>query len=231
MHRLAVLALSLLVLCISAQALPSVLARETNADRLRRGYPPLPPTRRDTAKRTGPSMRPPQTSSGVIEVRDQSGTRRLGFVDTLPDPGTGIFRVSAPGTPQSRHLQATFSGSAHTLVATNAAFPPPFFLGSDFPFVTAPKDLFSGEIFFRNIVSSPGAEVWSFDDVTKELTVALPNPAGGTFPTVFWWQRKPVTPALTGNGLFFVTDVPKFAESDKITDPLIVVRSGPFLSI
>ena len=64
MHRLAVVALTLLV--IIASILPPVLARETNADRLARGYPPLPParrepTRRDTAKRGSPSSSPSQT--------------------------------------------------------------------------------------------------------------------------------------------------------------------------
>ena len=64
MHRLTVVALTLLV--IIASILPPVLARETNADRLRRGYPPLPPsrrepTRRDTAKRSGTSSVPPKT--------------------------------------------------------------------------------------------------------------------------------------------------------------------------
>lgn len=64
MHRLAVVALTLLV--IIASVIPPVLARETNADRLRRGYPPLAParrapSRRDTAKRSGPSAVPPQT--------------------------------------------------------------------------------------------------------------------------------------------------------------------------
>lgn len=64
MHRLTVVALTLLV--IIASILPPVLARETNAARLARGYPPLPPsrrepTRRDTAKRSGASATPPQT--------------------------------------------------------------------------------------------------------------------------------------------------------------------------
>ncbi|KAI0249654.1 hypothetical protein BJV78DRAFT_1225135 [Lactifluus subvellereus] len=210
MHRLAVLALSLLVLCVSA--FPSVIARETNADRFRRGYPPLPPTRRGTAKRTGPSSRPPQTCSGVIEVRDQSGTMKLGFVENLPGPRDS-FGVSAPGTPKSQHLQATFSGSAHTLVATNAAFPPPFFLGSDFPYVQAPMEPSSGEDLFKNIPSTPGAEVWSCNTVTKELTVALPDLMGGTVPTVLWWDRA-------FNALAFVQDVPKFTAINKQNEPL-----------
>jgi len=57
MRRLTALALTLLV--VIASVFPTVLARETNADRLRRGYPPLPPSRRDTAKRAGPSVVPP----------------------------------------------------------------------------------------------------------------------------------------------------------------------------
>jgi hypothetical protein len=57
MRRLAALVLTLLV--VIASIFPTILARETNADRLRRGYPPLPPSRRDTAKRSGPSVVPP----------------------------------------------------------------------------------------------------------------------------------------------------------------------------
>jgi len=206
MHRLAVLAL--FVLCISA--FPSVLARETNADRFRRGYPPLPPTRRGTAKRANPSPMPPQTSSGVLEVRDQSG-HGLGFVENVSDRSP-FLGVSDPSTPQPQHLQATFSGSAHTLVATNAAFPAPFFLGSDFPFAEEPGELPPGEVLFTNIQSSPGAKVWSFNPATNELTVALPKPSGGTVPIVFWWDRFE-------NVLFFVTDVPTFNDTAKQTEP------------
>ena len=59
MHRLSVIALTLLV--VFASVLPTVLARETNGDRFRRGYPPLPPSRRDVAKRQKPSSTPPKT--------------------------------------------------------------------------------------------------------------------------------------------------------------------------
>ena len=60
MHRLAVVALTLLV--VFASVLPTVLARATNADRFKRGYPPLPPSRREVAKRgkPSPSSAPPK---------------------------------------------------------------------------------------------------------------------------------------------------------------------------
>jgi hypothetical protein len=58
MHRLTVIALTLLV--VFASVLPTVLARETNGDRFRRGYPPLPPSRREVAKRQKPSTTPPK---------------------------------------------------------------------------------------------------------------------------------------------------------------------------
>lgn len=63
MHRFAVLALTLLV--VFASVLPTVLARDTNAERFRRGYPPLPPTRREVAKRQKPSSTP-QTSVNLF---------------------------------------------------------------------------------------------------------------------------------------------------------------------
>jgi len=56
MHRLAILALALLALL--ASVLPPVLARETNAARLRRGDPPLPPSRREVARHSQPSSWP-----------------------------------------------------------------------------------------------------------------------------------------------------------------------------
>lgn len=59
MHRLSVIALTLLV--VFASVLPTVFARETNGDRFRRGYPPLPPSRREVAKRQKPSTTPPKT--------------------------------------------------------------------------------------------------------------------------------------------------------------------------
>jgi hypothetical protein len=59
MHRLAVIALTLLV--VFASVLPTVLARETNGERFKRGYPPLPPSRREVAKRQKPSAVPPKT--------------------------------------------------------------------------------------------------------------------------------------------------------------------------
>jgi hypothetical protein len=63
MNRLTAVALIFFVLFTSV--LPLALARETkretNADRFRRGAPPLPPTRRDSANRPDPSSKPPTT--------------------------------------------------------------------------------------------------------------------------------------------------------------------------
>lgn len=56
MHRLAVVALTLLV--VFASVLPTVLARETNMQRFQRGLAPLPPSRREVAKRQKPSSAP-----------------------------------------------------------------------------------------------------------------------------------------------------------------------------
>ncbi|KAH8989448.1 hypothetical protein EDB92DRAFT_867949 [Lactarius akahatsu] len=183
MHRLAAVALTFFVLFSSL--LPLALARaETNADRFKRGAPPLPPTRRDSANRADPSPRPPPT----------------------------IIGVSPLNSPQSARLQATYSGSVHTLVATNALFPAPYFLGSQFPYFNDPGASPPEEILFTNVVESPGAKVWSYRQYTRELTVALPKPSGGSVQAVFAWDKLQ-------NALELVTDVPTFLAAAWESEP------------
>ncbi|KAI9428781.1 hypothetical protein F5148DRAFT_257443 [Russula earlei] len=117
MHRLTVLAFALLL--TFASVFPSVLARETNAYRLKRGYPPLPPTRREVGKRSQPSpsavAHVANTVSGVLEVRDSSGAHHIGFVENVSNrlPDLGVTTGS-----KSSGLQATFSWQDKTVVAT-----------------------------------------------------------------------------------------------------------------
>ncbi|KAH9991174.1 hypothetical protein BJV77DRAFT_1009367 [Russula vinacea] len=152
MHRLAVIALTLLV--VFASVLPTVLARETNGDRFKRGYPPLPPSRREVAKRQKPSAVPPKTT--VVEVRDSSGTHHIGFLGkTLP------LGVTTQGS--SSAVQVSFSASAHTLQATSPAFSPPF-LGDD-----PTKNILT------NVPNGSGATIWSLDPTTGELTINVPQ--------------------------------------------------------
>ncbi|KAI9458347.1 hypothetical protein BJY52DRAFT_426349 [Lactarius psammicola] len=211
MHRLVVVSLTFFVLFTSV--LPLARA-ETNADRFRRGAPPLPPTRRDSANRADPSSRPPPTVSGPLVVRDITGSHVLGYMQNS-DSRSPIIGVSPLNSPQSARLQATYSGSTHTLVATNALFPAPHFLGSQFPYFNdpgAPVPDWDREILFTNVIESPGAKVWSYQRYTRELTIALPKPKGGSIQAVFAWDRLQ-------NALELVTDVPTFLAATWESEP------------
>ncbi|KAI9440897.1 hypothetical protein H4582DRAFT_1939910 [Lactarius indigo] len=210
MHRLAVVVLTFFALFTSV--LPHVLVRaETNADRFRRGAPPLPPTRRDSAIRADSSPKPPLTVSGHLVVRDITGRHVLGYMQNS-DSRSPIIGVSPLSSPQSARLQATYSGSAHTLVATNALFPAPFFLGSQFPYFNDPGASPPEEILFTNVIESPGAEVWSYQQYTRELTIALPKPSGGSVKAVFAWDTLQ-------NALELVTDVPTYLAAAWESEP------------
>ncbi|KAH9043983.1 hypothetical protein EDB84DRAFT_851496 [Lactarius hengduanensis] len=210
MYRLAAVALTFFVLFSSV--LPLALPRaETNADRFKRGAPPLPPTRRDSANRADPSSRPPPTGSGHLVVRDITGRQILGYMQNS-DSRTPIIGVSPLNSPRSARLQATYSGSVHTLVATNALFPAPYFLGSQFPYFNDPGASPPEEILFTNVVESPGAKVWSYQQYTRELTIALPKPSGGSVQAVFAWDKLQ-------NALELVTDVPTYLAAAWESEP------------
>lgn len=191
MRRLAALVLTLLV--VIASIFPTILARETNADRLRRGYPPLPPSRRDTAKRSGPSVvPPPQPVCGAVEVRDQPGIHRLGFVENnaalIP-----VITVLSPNAPSSGRLHVCFTLSTHTLAPTDLVFTPPlkspvippWFLGSPWPDPHHP-DPPPQEEPLTIVGDTPGAHIWYLDPNTLELTITLPGPT----PAGFAWCQS-----------------------------------------
>jgi hypothetical protein len=182
MHRLSVIALTLLV--VFASVLPTVLARETNGDRFRRGYPPLPPSRRDVAKRQKPSSTPPKTASGFLEVRDSSGAHRLGFIDN----DKSLLPVLGVTTDKNSALQGTFSAATKTVQVSNVS---PSFLGADDPSGQ------SGEML--SLVSDgPDAKIWSLNAATNELT-----PNFLTLAAITWDQGH--------NELELVTDSSKAA--------------------
>jgi hypothetical protein len=209
MHKLAAVVLTVLVLFTSV--LPPALGarRETNADRFRRGAPPLPPTRRDGAYQPQPSSKP--TVSGFLVLRDLSGLHNLGYIENNPYRGP-LIGMSPLNSPESARLQATFSGSDHTLVATNALFPGPYFLGTTFPSPNDPNEYPPEELLFTNVPDGSGAEDWSYDSNTGELTIALPKPSGGTVPAVFALD-------VYQNALELVTDVPTFLSATAASEP------------
>ncbi|KAI0287329.1 hypothetical protein BC826DRAFT_1108507 [Russula brevipes] len=243
---------------------PSPKPRDTNADRLKRGYPPLPPTRREVEKRSHPSSKPreverrshpsskprevegrshpspkpkrsqpsphptrretekrhqpsqkprdsnvglfkrnyplvtpqrtaaapPQTVSGVLEIRDHSGARQVGFVENQ-QCHFPLIGVTHPSAAKTDRLEATFSGDAHTVVADSA------FLGPDFfPDLTDPN--------------APPEDIL----ITSALdSFNLPQPNGRTVPAVFVWDKFQ-------NALLLVTDWPAYQATAAKSGPL-----------
>jgi len=155
-------------LVVFASVLPSVFA-ETNADRFKRGYPPLPPSRREAAKRQQPSSAPPKTASGFLEVRDSAGVHLIGFVENTPSR-LPFFGVTGA---RSGALQAIFDPTAHTLKATNPVFSGPVFIG--------PNGIPPPDFLLTTVPDGPYANVWSFIAATNELTISLPKLAAFAF--------------------------------------------------
>jgi len=126
-----------------------------------------------------------------LVIRDNTGLHNIGYVQNAAPP-SGVFGVVPLNSPVAARLQGKFSGSDHTVVATNALFPGPYYLGTT---STPPEDL-----PLTNVGDIAGAQVWSFDTNTKELTIAYPNPSGGSIPAVFFWD-------VFQNELVVVTDL------------------------
>jgi len=190
MHRLTVLALTLLV--IVASVFPPVLARETNADRLRRGYPPLPPgrrqpSRRDTAKRSGPSAVPPQTVTGVVEVRDQSGAHRLGFVsnEVEGDSSLNFLGVVGSNQPTSPLLLVSLTSGDQDLAAINPNFAPNISPTPPPPCVGPLQE----ELGPLTILTCARPDHWSLDPKTNELTIQAVGSSGTPRPATFAWDQ------------------------------------------
>ncbi|KAI0249657.1 hypothetical protein BJV78DRAFT_1155620 [Lactifluus subvellereus] len=84
-----------LVPVASARAI-ELAKRETNADRFARGLPPLPPTRRDTAKRGSPSRvslaaaAVQKSQTGRIQIRDAHSGYAYGYLENSPYGPHGV---------------------------------------------------------------------------------------------------------------------------------------------
>ncbi|KAJ7469310.1 hypothetical protein B0H11DRAFT_1920537 [Mycena galericulata] len=85
-------------------------ARETNAERFRRGLPPLPPTRRDSrnALMTRQSCRPLSNQRGVIKVTAVDTGASMGYISDTYD-GQNSYTIAA-----SLVYAATFSWASST---------------------------------------------------------------------------------------------------------------------
>ncbi|TFK61444.1 hypothetical protein BDN72DRAFT_459850 [Pluteus cervinus] len=112
---------TLLTFAIAAALSFSEVTAETNAERMRRGLPPLPPARRGTpvkaAKGSTPSLSPSSSScsSGTVQCCSVLGLPSDGFISSILQivgataPGPGMVGLSCQpfqsGTTQSCLMQ------------------------------------------------------------------------------------------------------------------------------
>jgi len=162
------------------------LGRETNGERLARGLPPNPPSRRTTAKRHRPSQAPPPAQREYIEVRDLHGDV-LGFVSGGGSHGLSVgWRLNFP---------VIFDGGSHTLSVSNGA---QFLGGHD----THGGTLGSGHstsVFLQKVSGNDHNSqdhIWTLNGGGL-LTATWTNPGGSRTPAYFVLQGNSIK--LTGD--------------------------------
>ncbi|KAF8967625.1 hypothetical protein BDZ97DRAFT_500664 [Flammula alnicola] len=146
--------------------------QDTNAQRLARGLPPIPPkfargiigarnkpTPAQGSKRATTSPLPPVTLTGRLELRNKDGSS-LGHVRNWQSGGT-ISGVNALGPDKDLLVSLTFSPSNPkfiNILATNPAFPAPFFVGGGTSSTVTVPSLSLGSrstVPFTNVESTP----------------------------------------------------------------------------
>jgi len=200
---------------------------------LARGLPPSPPrfgrnlpgkvTAREStpvwaAKRGAPSGSPTVQLSGRIQARNPENKQSLGNVRNWSG-GSPISGLNFLGPDQDLHVSFTAPPSGKgpfDILATNAAFPPPFFVGassSPFSSGTIGKGL-RDTVAFTNVEQTPPGSppvksgdnssgesaIWSFNPGTKELKAQYVNPDGSQPSTIIAYD-------IRANELFFVGDI------------------------
>jgi len=205
---------------------------ETNAQRLARGLNPNPPqflraawTPDDPtpvfAKRSQPSSTPSVTYSGRLELRDPTDSHVFGHIRNWATPGT-ISGLTSVGSDLLVSITLPSSGFGPCdIVATNAAFPAPFFVGGGGNSLHNVPSLNKGDrntIDFTNVEQTPPSSVplpsqnqadqglyqesaiWSINPSTKELIPQWINPDGSKAPTFIAYDSRE-------NNVFFVGDI------------------------
>ncbi|KAJ7623202.1 hypothetical protein FB45DRAFT_924878 [Roridomyces roridus] len=197
--------------------------KETNASRLRRGLPPLPPRilKRQDGSSASVSSRPMQTPSvaravssplsGRIQVFAGNGSY-LGYVQGRDSPS--IYGIAGSS---SLRVRATLGGNSSNLLITKPTVSGPQYLGaltsSDLPleqlpcgaecvpepdnFLPVPSKSRSGTMNNRDFVQSA---IWTIDLTTREIEPRYTNPDGTNLPLLTAFDAHE-------NELFFVGDV------------------------
>ncbi|PPQ91872.1 hypothetical protein CVT25_000747 [Psilocybe cyanescens] len=204
----------------------------TNAQRLARGLSPNPPkfirdtsndrTTRPTAERRSPSAVPSITLTGRLEVRNPQDESVLGYIRNWAGGGT-ISGINALGPDEELHVKLTFAPSHLTkinILATNPAFPAPFYVGAGTFSTNFVPELAVGSrqtVAFTNVEQTPGgahptippardayveSSIWSINTNTHELQAHWINEDGSKPPTVIAYDIQ-----ITQNEIFFVGDI------------------------
>ncbi|KAF9497190.1 hypothetical protein BDN71DRAFT_1445265 [Pleurotus eryngii] len=164
----------------------------SNAQRLARGLPPLPPVfrrtlpgytlqwsptpvykgRRAAAPSPSPSLPLVQSLEGRLEVRGVDD-KRVGFIGrpSASEPVGGINT----GSGEDLHVEFTPGTTPFDIIATNEGLLPNF-LGAD-----GAEDIdddSSSSIELSNVDQGTQSSVWLFDSATQELTAQVTNSDG-----------------------------------------------------
>ncbi|KAI0039116.1 hypothetical protein FA95DRAFT_1567339 [Auriscalpium vulgare] len=169
-------------LAILALVLPSQ-ARVTNADRLRRGEPLLPPVRRGTptyaAKRQNPSGVVTPNTSGRIEVRTLGGTV-LGHLQT-----DGPDHLNVDPNSGDAHFEVA-GGQVQYL---DPRFPPPYFIGGfPNPVLVGGVNTESFVVTLMDNVENSSPTTWVIDATSDKLTPTWTNPDGSSIASSIFYN-------------------------------------------
>jgi len=221
MQRFAVVLFALVALFAtvvpSSAGVLSHVKRETNADRFARGLPPLPPTRRASAKRSQVSQGSvPRT--GRIEVRNhgpQGGNPHLGYVQNGPVGPTG---VNPGNNPAYSDLYVTFDPVEHTIQCLDSQFndgnPGTFFGGlvtSNILSATSSAYVLLTNVALGNVADE--ADIWSIDP-NGLLSAVWENVDSSTVTVSFAYYGATNTLALVGDILDFTKGNPGWVQVD-----------------
>ncbi|KAG2075691.1 hypothetical protein BDR04DRAFT_1150019 [Suillus decipiens] len=194
----------------------------TNAQRLARGLPILPPkfgralpgyarTPIATGENPSPSFTSQNTFTGRILVKGHNG-KSLGHLHNL---ASGINGINFGASSADLHVSFTTSRSEQGLIdiqAVDAAFPGPHYIGT-----TSSTNLATGSstfVSFGNVIRTPAhsqpvsmghhnadeSAIWTFNPKTYQLSVHYVNRDGHEAKTTIAYNAH-------DNTIFFVGDV------------------------
>ncbi|KAH9043984.1 hypothetical protein EDB84DRAFT_1559128 [Lactarius hengduanensis] len=199
MQRFAVVLFALVALFAIVPSSASALSRvkrETNADRFARGLPPMPPTRRSTAKRQQNS---PVPRSGRIQVRDPGNGNPHGYIQNGPSGPGGVNRND---NSDYTDLNVIYNSAEKSIYCLGAHFSGNgLYLGA-----LDSSDLLGDQstaiVILTNVekdTPTAQASFWTADTVTGELTAIWPNYDGSFVTVSFVYHQGNNVIALVGD--------------------------------